>query len=166
MIEVKGRTQTERLIYLALKTEGQLRHAELQDVVGGNPEHLSKTLRTMQRDGLIRRVPNPPSPIGIGMNAIDIRACLDRPYEVMTNEQRAEWLTPFIKNWHRDKEGNLVGSHNNGQWVTGSPDSVRSPKDLEETLDHLRRKTWFRAGDEIVIRRLFPNFTTDEAVSA
>jgi DNA-binding HxlR family transcriptional regulator len=159
MIEVKGRTQTERLIYLALKTDSQLRHAELQDVVGGNPEHLSKTLRTMQRDGLVYRIPAPTTPCGTGLCGLDIGATLDRPYALMSDKQRREWFTPRITNWHRGADNWLTGY--TVPYTGSSPGAICSAKDLEDHLNHLRRKSWFRGGDELIIRRLYPEFCTE-----
>ena len=83
---------------------------------------------------------------------------------IATEEQRREWFTPFIKDWTRGSDDWLTGHSDGRQWMTGSPGAVSSASELEKVLNHLRRKTWFRRGDELTIRALYPEFNT-EAVS-
>jgi hypothetical protein len=142
-IEVLGRNQTERLIHLALTTQGKLTSADLYKVVGGSQEYSERTLRSMVREGLIRH-----TWVAIGQ----------RGFEALTSEQCEQWLIPHMtwKRFGNEFTGSRIGT---GHWNGSDGSPIKTVAKLRDQLQRFRAKTWFTLGDERAIIALFPELT-------
>jgi hypothetical protein len=158
-VEVLGDTQTERLIHLALtNNEGPLTITSLLPIVGGSAEYVVRVLRSMLRDGTIKKVTICPvsfcPEVKVAYRSADVDR-IETGYLALNHEKRAGWLTPWDR-WERDVRDGFVGRRS-GQHNTIPIISVAA---LQKEIDRLWHKIWFKLGDERALRALFPEFST------
>jgi hypothetical protein len=145
----------------------------LLTIVGGNREHLERTLSAMRRDGLIKRVyisrgdtclrNDNGKVIARGGSIGDLLAhgLPQRGFQALTAAERDIWLTPFMS-WKRF--GNeFVGSRIGTGHSTGSSTGITTIAKQRTELDRFRSKDWFTLGDERAIVALFPEFGGSDA---
>jgi hypothetical protein len=145
-IEVLGNTQTERLIYLTLTTQGPLELTELLRIIGGSAGYAIRTLRAMQREGYVRTCT---------ISAIPYK----RGYEALTVAQRQEWITSACT-WVRDEPNGFWGNAKTSVGSQANSVPIKDAAALEREIDRLWQENWFRLGDEQALRNLFPEFTS------
>jgi hypothetical protein len=124
------RTITERFVCFVLTTHGPKTQRELDAIVQGNFNHLERSLRSLRREGWIKKV--------------------DDQYIALSESERADWLTPAAK-WFR--EGTTVDAHYDRKqyWFEG----IHHAGCLEQEIRRMRKQDWFRLGDELRVRELF-----------